>query len=84
MANRYSSPFFPILIPSFHTTLHRNDDSTYPKQGVVGVQTVAKFRSPDAPLLSVRIYLANIRWVIPREQVRTCPIHSILTSQCAC
>lgn len=35
----------------------------YPKQGLVGVQTVAKFRSSDAPLLPVRVYLANIRCV---------------------
>lgn len=38
--------------------------SPYPKQGLVGVQTVAKFRDLNAPFLPVRIYLANIRWVM--------------------
>lgn len=45
--------------PATLTYTHR----AYPKQGLVGVQTVAKFRSSDAPLLPVRVYLANIRCV---------------------
>jgi hypothetical protein len=35
--------------------------SAYPKRAVIGVQSVQKFHSPDAPVDRVRVYLVNVR-----------------------
>lgn len=52
----------PLPFPSPDITHPPTSHSAYPKHGLVGVQTVAKFRSPDAPSLPVRVYLVNIRY----------------------
>lgn len=64
----HTHPYPPSFHPSSLNTPSQTNkqNSAYPKQGLIGVQTVAKFRSPDAPSLPVRIYLVNIRCVLRR------------------